>query len=95
MYQGRRSCWKTYITGRYPHRLAIGLDEPLNDANMEIGIPEDHPTIASLIKGKRLRNRTDHGFDEFFGINGSAPDYFTRNNAAGRFGRHSETNASE
>src|SRR5688572_32785573 len=36
-----------YITGRYPHRLAIGLEEPLGDGNMEIGIPQDHPTIAS------------------------------------------------
>src|SRR5262249_955439 len=40
-----------FITGRYPHRLPIGLEEPLDDADMKIGIPEDHPTIASLLKG--------------------------------------------
>src|SRR5947208_8085649 len=28
-----------FITGRYPQRLAIGLEEPLPDANMQIGIP--------------------------------------------------------
>jgi arylsulfatase A-like enzyme len=89
-----------YITGRYPHRLPIGLEEPLNDANMEIGIPEDHPTIASLLKtngyetgliGKwHLGNiprfgPNRHGFDEFFGINGSSADYFTHKNEAERF----------
>ena len=36
-----------YITGRYPHRLPIGLEEPLEDDNMSVRIPEDHPTIAS------------------------------------------------
>src|SRR6266699_3966246 len=35
-----------FITGRYPQRLAIGLEEPLPDANMQIGIPPEHPTIA-------------------------------------------------
>src|SRR3989475_11998116 len=36
-----------FHSGRYPHRLAIGLEEPLGDGNMEIGIPPDHPTIGS------------------------------------------------
>ena len=89
-----------YITGRYPHRLPIGLEEPLEDDNMSVGIPEDHPTIASLLKGNgyetgligkwNLGNLSKygpnrHGFDEFFGINGSAADYFTHKNAAGIF----------
>src|SRR5881396_2740595 len=39
-----------FITGRYPHRLAVGLEEPLGDANMQIGIPPEHPTIATLVK---------------------------------------------
>jgi arylsulfatase A-like enzyme len=89
-----------FITGRYPHRLPIGLEEPLDDADMKTGIPEDHPTIASLVKGNGYETAligkwhlgnlprfgpNRHGFDEFFGINGSAADYFTHNNAAGRF----------
>ena len=89
-----------FITGRYPHRLAVGLQEPLGDANMQLGIPPEHPTIASLLKangyetaliGKwHLGNLQEfgpnrHGFDEFFGINGSSADYFTHNNTAGRF----------
>src|SRR5512132_1361821 len=39
-----------FITGRYPHRLAVGLEEPLGDGNMQIGIPPEHPTIATLVK---------------------------------------------
>jgi arylsulfatase A-like enzyme len=89
-----------YITGRYPHRLRIGLEEPLSDSNMTLGIPPEHPTIATALKaaeyetsliGKwHLGNLAEfgpnrHGFDEFFGINGSSADYFTHNNNAGRF----------
>jgi arylsulfatase A-like enzyme len=87
-----------FITGRYPHRLPIGLQDPLNDANKQIGLPADHPTIASQLKkagydtiltGKwHLGNIADfgpnrHGFDEFFGINGSSADYFTHYNNGG------------
>jgi arylsulfatase A-like enzyme len=89
-----------YITGRYPHHLAVGLEEPLSDSNMQLGIPPEHPTIATLVKtagyetaliGKwHLGNLPEfgpnrHGFDEFFGINGSSADYFTHKNNAGRF----------
>jgi len=89
-----------YITGRYPHHLAVGLEEPLSDSNMQLGIPPEHPTIGTLVKaagyetaliGKwHLGNLPEfgpnrHGFDEFFGINGSSADYFTHKNNAGRF----------
>ncbi len=89
-----------FMTGRYPHRLAIGLEEPLGDANMQIGIPPEHPTIGTILKGNgyetcligkwHLGNLQQfgpnrHGFDEFFGINGSSADYFTHNNTAGRY----------
>src|SRR5215510_11633531 len=40
-----------FITGRYPQRLAVGLREPLTDPNANIGLPPDHPTIASLVRG--------------------------------------------
>jgi arylsulfatase A-like enzyme len=89
-----------YITGRYPHRLAVGLEEPLGDANMQLGIPPEHPTIGTRLKtvdydtgliGKwHLGNLPEfgpnrHGFDEFYGINGAGADYFTHKNTAGRF----------
>src|ERR1043165_5035292 len=88
-----------WMTGRYPHRLPIGLQEPLSDGNMQLGLPPDHPTIATQLKksgydtflvGKwHLGNIADfgpnrHGFDEFFGINGSSADYFTHANTSGR-----------
>src|SRR5262245_47023633 len=39
-----------FMTGRYPHRLPVGLQEPLPDGNTQLGLPPDHPTIASLLK---------------------------------------------
>jgi arylsulfatase A-like enzyme len=39
-------------TGRYPHRLAVGLREPLKDrdAEIDIGLPPGHPTVASRLQ---------------------------------------------
>src|SRR6266850_5729626 len=80
------------ITGRYPHRLRVGLEEPLTDANMQLGIPPEHPTIATSLKANGYETAligkwhlgflpefgpNRHGFDEFFGILGGAADYFT------------------
>ena len=88
-----------FHSGRYAQRLEIGLREPLTDGINDIGIPEDHPTIASqmqkngyetvLIGKWHLGNvekfgPNKHGFDEFYGINGSAADYFTHKNTAGK-----------
>src|SRR6186713_1401355 len=40
-----------YITGRYPQRLPVGLAEPLQASSPpDVGLPPDHPTIASLLK---------------------------------------------
>ena len=41
-----------YITGRYPQRLPVGLEEPLKATSPEdAGLPPNHPTVASLLKG--------------------------------------------
>ena len=87
-----------FHTGRYQHRLTIGLQQPLGDANAEVGLPADHPTIASLLKANSYEtalvgkwhvgnapqfNPTKHGYEEFFGIVGSSEDYFTHRNTAG------------
>jgi arylsulfatase A-like enzyme len=81
-----------FVTGRYPQRLPVGLEEPLNRNSPDIGIPEGHPTIASLLRGggyetalvgkwhlgwKQEFNPIRHGFDEFFGTLSGATDYFT------------------
>jgi arylsulfatase A-like enzyme len=82
-----------YVTGRYPQRLPVGLAEPLTARSpRDLGLPPDHPTIASLLKsngydtslvGKWHLGWTPefgpnrHGFDEFFGVLSGAVDYFT------------------
>jgi arylsulfatase A-like enzyme len=82
-----------YITGRYPQRLPVGLEEPLRAASPpDTGLPPGHPTIASLLKQNGYETSlvgkwhlgwkpefgpNRHGFDEFFGILSGAADYFT------------------
>ena len=76
-----------FHTGRYQHRLLIGLQQPLGDGNAEIGLPADHPTIASLLKANGYEtalvgkwhcgnspqfNPIKHGYEQFFGIVGSS-----------------------
>jgi len=89
-----------FHTGRYPHRVEVGLQEPLGDRNLTLGIAEGHPTVASLLKkagyattqiGKwNLGNApqfgpNSHGFDEFFGIRASQADYYTHKNGSGAY----------
>jgi arylsulfatase A-like enzyme len=89
-----------FHTGRYPHRLPVGLQEPLGDRDLTLGIPEGHPTVASVVKkagyattliGKwNLGNvekygPNSHGYDEFYGIRASQADYYTHKNAAGTY----------
>jgi arylsulfatase A-like enzyme len=88
-----------YITGRYPQRLPVGLEEPLTiDSPTDAGLPPNHPTIATLLKTigyetalvgkwhlgwKPEFGPNRHGFDEFFGILSGAADYFTHKAADG------------
>ena len=93
-----------FITGRYPARTQVGLEEPLNERSalgqraLTIGLPPDHPTIASLLKhngydtaliGKwhlgYLPNfgPIQSGFDEFYGIMSGAVDFFTHKDMTG------------
>jgi arylsulfatase A-like enzyme len=88
-----------YITGRYPARFKIGLEEPLIASNSNVGLEPNQQTIASLLKesgydtaliGKwHLGFRPEwgpnaHGFDEFFGILAGAGDYFLHKNGLGK-----------
>jgi len=88
-----------YITGRYPARFKIGLEEPLIATNSKVGLEPGQQTIASLLKqsgyetaliGKwHLGFRPEwgpnaHGFDEFFGILAGAGDYFLHKNGLGQ-----------
>lgn len=80
------------LTGRYPHRLAVGLEEPIGaNAPHDIGVPLDQPTIASLFKAMGYRTSLvgkwhlgnppihgplQHGYDHFLGIVEGGADYF-------------------
>src|SRR3954452_24607323 len=91
-----------YITGRYPQRLPVGLEEPLKASSPStVGLPPEHPTIASLLKANGYHTSlvgkwhlgwkpefgpNRHGFDEFFGILSGAADYFTHRASDGRNG---------
>ena len=67
----------------------------------DVGLPPDHPTVASLLKGNGYETAlvgkwhlgwkpefgpNRHGFDEFFGILSGAADYFTHRASDGRNG---------
>jgi arylsulfatase A-like enzyme len=93
-----------FITGRYPARTLVGLSEPLEwKKNLGqrvnvVGLPPEHPTIASLLKKNGYETALvgkwhlgylprfgpiQSGFDEFFGIMSGAVDYFTYKDAFG------------
>jgi arylsulfatase A-like enzyme len=89
-----------FMTGRYQQRLEVGLHEPLagQDRYAKIGLPPEHPTVASLLKDSGYATSligkwhlgwdpefgpNRHGFEEFFGILSGAADYFTHKSADG------------
>ena len=88
------------ITGRYPARLPVGLEEPLTTLSpKDVGLPPTHPTLASLLKkagyGTTLVGKwhlgylpdfgpLKSGYDHFFGILGCCADYFNHGADASR-----------
>lgn len=93
-----------FITGRYPARTRIGLEEPLfersflGDAALTLGLPPEHPTVASLLKQSGYETALigkwhlgylpnfgpiQSGFEEFFGIMSGAVDFFTHKDMEG------------
>jgi arylsulfatase A-like enzyme len=81
-----------FITGRYPQRFEVGLEEPLTSRSPPVGLPASQPTIATRLRsagyetavigkwhlGWRPEHRPNrHGFDEFYGSLSGALDYFT------------------
>ena len=81
-----------FVTGRYPQRFEVGLEEPLTADSPPVGLPSSQPTIATRLRaagyetaligkwhlGWRPEYRPNqHGFDEFYGSLSGALDYFT------------------
>ena len=88
-----------FLTGRYPARLRVGLEEPIHERKAltldqleTYGVPPEHPTVASLVKGAGYSTALigkwhvgylpyfgplKCGYDEFFGNMSGAVDHFT------------------
>jgi arylsulfatase A-like enzyme len=79
------------ITGRYQYRLRLGLEEPLGGNNRDVGIPQEHPTLPSLLKssgyGTTLIGKwhlgflpnfspLKNGYDHFYGFRSGGIDYY-------------------
>lgn len=79
-------------TGRYQHRLRGGFDEPIASASPALGLPPEHPTMASLLRDAGYATALvgkwhlgslpwfsplKSGYEEFFGHRSGAVDFFT------------------
>ena len=83
------------MTARYQYRLRGAAEEPINSrsrASTTIGLPADHPTLPSLLRGGGYRTALigkwhlgyppafgplRSGYEEFFGPMAGGVDYFT------------------
>lgn len=83
------------MTGRYQYRLRGAAEEPINSkskGSATLGLPPEHPTLPSLLKGAGYRTALigkwhlgypphfspiQSGYEEFFGPMSGGVDYFT------------------
>jgi arylsulfatase A-like enzyme len=95
-----------FLTGRYQQKTPVGLQEPLpyrkqlekNGSVEKLGIPAEHPTIASYLKKQGYNtglvgkwhagylpnfSPLKSGFDQFFGVMSGGVDYFTHKDSDG------------
>jgi arylsulfatase A-like enzyme len=86
------------LTGRYQHRLRGGFDEPIASGGPHLGLPPEHPTMASLLRDAGYSTALvgkwhlgsppwfspqKSGYQEFFGFRTGAVDFFTHRSFVG------------
>ena len=89
------------MTARYQYRLRGAAEEPINSkarTSTTLGLPTDHPTLPSLLKGSGYRTALmgkwhlgypptfgplRSGYEEFFGPMAGGVDYFTHCSSTG------------
>ena len=94
------------MTGRYQYRLRGAAEEPLGGGardNPLLGLPPEHPTLASLLRGAGYATALvgkwhlgfppafgprKSGYEEFFGVHHGGVDYFTHCDPQGRHDLH-------
>jgi arylsulfatase A-like enzyme len=90
------------MTGRYQYRLRGAAEEPINSrsrGNPTLGLPPEHPTLPSLLRGAGYRTALmgkwhlgypphfsplRSGYEEFFGPMSGGVDYYTHADSSGR-----------
>ena len=80
-------------TGRYPGRLRAGLEEPIDSPDPQLGLPPEHPSLASLLRPRGYATAMfgkwhcgylpeyspiKSGWDEFFGNYSGGVDYYSK-----------------
>ncbi len=85
-------------TGRYQHRLRGGFDEPIASVKPELGLPPEHPTMASLLRDAGYATALfgkwhlgslpwfgplKSGYQEFFGHRSGAVDFHSHTSFGG------------
>ncbi len=99
-YANSSTCSPTRValmTGRYQHRLPVGLEEPILPG-CAVGLPAGHPTLPGLLRERGYRTALvgkwhlgwlpdfgplKSGYDEFFGAMGGELDYFRHTTTTG------------
>ncbi len=86
------------ITGRWQYRLRGAAEEPLGPTAHLMGVPPEHPTLPSLLRGAGYRTALFgkwhlgappkfgprlSGYEEFFGCHSGGLDYFAHTDVRG------------